>query len=82
MISLRLPNDLHEKLNQISKNKKISKSEIVKRALILYFDDYQKKHSPYDLGADLFGKYGSGNGSLSQNYKQILKGKLREKHTR
>jgi hypothetical protein len=50
--------------------------------LVLYFDDYQKKHSAYDLGADLFGKYGSGNGSLSQNYKQILKGKLREKHNR
>ena len=82
MISLRLSDDLDEKLNQIAKNEKISKSEIVKRALVLFFDDYQKKHSPYDLGADLFGKYGSGNGSLSQNYKQILKGKLREKHNR
>ena len=82
MISLRLSDDLDEKLNQISKNEKISKSEVVKRALVLYFDDYQKKHSAYDLGTDLFGKYGSGNGSLSQNYKQILKGKLREKHNR
>ena len=82
MISLRLSNDLDEKLNQIAENEKISKSEIVKRALVLYFEDYQKTHSPYDLGADLFGKYGSGNGTLSQNYKNILKGKLREKHSR
>jgi hypothetical protein len=82
MISLRLSNDLDEKLNQISKNEKISKSEIVKRALVLYFEDYQKTHSPYDLGSDLFGKYGSGDGTLSQNYKNILKGKLREKHSR
>jgi hypothetical protein len=82
MISLRLSNDLDDKLNQIAKNEKISKSEIVKRALVLYFEDYHKTHSPYDLGADLFGKYGSGNGTLSQNYKNILKGKLREKHSR
>ncbi|PKL39893.1 MAG: CopG family transcriptional regulator [Spirochaetae bacterium HGW-Spirochaetae-1] len=82
MISLRLSTDLDDKLNQIAKNEKISKSEIVKRALVLYFEDYQKTHSPYDLGSDLFGKYGSGDGSLSQNYKNILKGKLREKHSR
>ncbi len=82
MISLRLPNDLDNKLNQISKSEKISKSEIVKRALVLYFEDYHKTHSPYDLGSDLFGKYGSSDGSLSQNYKNILKRKLREKHSR
>jgi len=82
MISLRLSDDLDEKLNQIAKTEKISKSEIVKRALVLYFKDYQKSHSPYDLGTDLFGKYGSGDGTLSQNYKNILKGKLREKHSR
>lgn len=82
MISLRLSTDLDDKLNQIAKTEKISKSEIVKRALVLYFEDYQKTHSPYDLGSDLFGKYGSGDGSLSQNYKNILKGKLREKHSR
>lgn len=82
MISLRLSTDLEDKLNQIAKNENISKSEIVKKALILYFEDYQKTHSPYDLGADLFGKFGSGNGSLSQNYKNILKGKLREKYSR
>ena len=82
MISLRLSTDLDDKLNQIAKNEKISKSEIVKRALVLYFEDYQKSHSPYDLGSDLFGKYGSGNGSLSQNYKNILEGKLREKYSR
>ena len=82
MISLRLSTDLDDKLNQIAKSEKISKSEIVKRALVLYFEDYQKTHSPYDLGSDLFGKYGSGDGSLSQNYKNILKGKLREKHSR
>jgi predicted DNA-binding protein len=82
MISLRLSSDLDDKLNQIAKSEKSSKSEIVKRALVQYFDDYKKKHSPYELGSDLFGKYGSGDGTLSQNYKKILKEKLHEKHSR
>jgi hypothetical protein len=82
MISLRLTNDLENKLNKISKTENISKSELIKRALLLYFEKYQKTHSPYDLGKDLFGKYGSGIGTLSKDYKNILKGKLREKHSR
>jgi len=82
MLSLRLSNDLENKLNQIAKNEKLSKSEIIKRALLFYFDDYQKSHSPYDLGKDLFGQYGSNKGNLSKDYKIILKSKLNEKYTR
>jgi hypothetical protein len=82
MISLRLSADLDDKLNQIAENEKISKSEIVKRALTLYFESYKKKQNPYDLGKDLFGKHGSGDGNLSTRYRKILKGKLREKHSR
>jgi len=36
--------------------------------------------TPYQLGKDLFGKYGSGKGNLSQDYKKILKEKLRGKY--
>lgn len=82
MISLRLTTDLENKLSKISKTENISKSEIIKQALVLYFKDYHIKHSPYDLGKDLFGKHGSGTGNLSKDYKDILKGKLREKHSR
>lgn len=82
MISLRLTNDLEEQLNTISKTEKVSKSEIIKKALALYFEEYKKKHGPYDLGKDLFGKYGSGKGTLSKEYKKLLKGKLREKYSR
>jgi len=82
MISLRLTTDLEKKLNQIAKNEKISKSEVIKRALILYFEKNEKQYNPYDLGKDLFGKYGSGINNLSKDYKSILKGKLREKYNR
>ena len=44
----------------------------------------EKKNSsltPYQLGKDLFGKYGSGKSTLSQDYKKILKEKLRGKRS-
>lgn len=82
MISLRLSDDLENKLEMISKSEKISKSEVVKRALVKYMDDYRRRLSPYDLGSDLFGRYGSGDGNLSRDYRKILKAKLREKHSR
>ena len=82
MISLRLNDHLENKLKQIAKDENITKSEIIKRALIFYFEDYNKKHSPYDLGKDLFGQYGSKMGNLSRDYKKILMGKLNEKYNR
>jgi len=81
MISLRLTQELEQKINKLSKAEKTSKSDIIKRALDFYFKDYQKKQNPYELGKDLFGKYGSANGNLSKDYKNILKEKLREKHS-
>jgi hypothetical protein len=72
MISIRLSPELDDKLKQIAINEKISKSEIVTMALNLFFENYQKTHSPYDLGSDLFGKYGSGKGNLSTDYKKIV----------
>ncbi len=82
MISLRLTNDLEEQLNTISKTEKTSKSEIIKKALALYFEEYKKGHGPYDLGKDMFGKYGSGKGTLSKDYKKLVKGRLHEKYSR
>lgn len=79
MISLRLTDDMERKLNNISRNENASKSEIIKRALILYFEKYNKKQDPYSLGKDLFGKFGNGNKDSSRDYKTLLKRKLNEK---
>ncbi len=36
--------------------------------------------NPYELGKDLFGRYGSGRDDLSTNRKALLQEKLRAKH--
>ncbi len=41
-------------------------------AMIIPFAE-EDNMSSYEIGKNYFGKYGSGNGSLSQNYKKILK---------
>jgi predicted DNA-binding protein len=82
MISIRLDNDTEEKIKIISKNENISKSDVIKKALDLFFEHYNKKNSPYELGKVLFGKYGSGKNNSSKDYKKLLKGKLHEKYSR
>jgi predicted DNA-binding protein len=82
MISIRLDSDLEDKLKQIAEAEKLTKSDVIKRALKLYFKEYEHQKSAYELGDDLFGKYGSGKGNLSMDYKIILKSKLNEKYSR
>ncbi|MDM8517312.1 hypothetical protein QUF76_14010 [Desulfobacterales bacterium HSG16] len=80
MVSLRLPQELEDKLNVVSSAKNITKSEIIKQALAAWFSDYDRTQSPYELGQDLFGKYGSSKNDLSKTYKKRLKDKLHEKY--
>ncbi len=82
MISLRLPGELEQKLNKLSKTEKRSKSEIIKKALLMYLEKHDRTQRPFDMGEDLFGKHGSGSGTLSKDYKNILRERLREKHSR
>lgn len=81
MISLRLPSNLENRLNQISKYEHLNKSVLIKQALENYFKNYGKDISSYQLGKQFFGKYGSADSSLSVTYKSKLKRKLNEKYS-
>ncbi len=55
-LTLKIPEEINQKLRAYSKNKGLSKSEIVRNALVEYFDkDNIKKGSFYDLAKDLAG---------------------------
>jgi predicted DNA-binding protein len=82
MISIRLPKDFENKLSDRARMEKTTKSEIIKRALRRFFESFCPAALPFELGKDLFGRHGSGQGNLSQNYKRITKDKIREKHAR
>ncbi|MHC6204055.1 hypothetical protein ACYULU_12780 [Breznakiellaceae bacterium SP9] len=40
----------------------------------------EAEYDSYELGKDVFGKYGSGRSDLSVNYKTLLKDMIRAKH--
>lgn len=80
MLSVRIPEDLEAKIELITKEKNITKSEVVKEAILQYIARNEK--SSYELGKDLFGKYGSDDGDSSITYKTKIKERLREKNTR
>lgn len=81
MTNVRLDEELDKKLKQYSVDNNISKSSVVREALVHYFSKKEISQSPYARGMDLFGLEGSGDTDRSTTYKQKLKQKLHEKHT-
>ncbi|MCK9372419.1 MAG: ribbon-helix-helix domain-containing protein [Sulfuricurvum sp.] len=83
MISVRLDDAIENQLNFLSHERDIPKSKIIKDALRYYFDmlkKEQKEKTPFELGSELFGKYASGDGTLSTTYKQKIKEKIDAKN--
>jgi predicted DNA-binding protein len=79
MTSIRLSKELEEKINSLAERENITKSEIIKKALDKYFESYEQKVSPFELGKEFFGEYGSGNGDLSASYKKKVRTKIHDK---
>jgi len=82
MIAVRLPEVLEKKLNSVAENTQRTKTDIVKEALLFYFEARAKEEekTPYELGESMFGRYESGQDDLSTTYKQRLREKLNAKY--
>jgi len=78
MFSVRLDDELDKKIQALSEKTKANKSEIVREALTEYLEAREAEDKPFDLGQDLFGRFGSGKGDLSTTYKKRIKEKLNE----
>ncbi len=81
-ISLRLNNNIDRELAKIAEAEGTSKSDLV-RVLITDFVNKKSKHrTPWEIGKNVFGRYGSGKANLSRDRKSILREKLRAKKNR
>ena len=80
MTTVRLNNEIRNKISTLAEIEETTKSEIIKKAIIEYYKQHARDMSPFELGKDLFGRYGSDE-TLSENYKMKVKEKLHEKHT-
>lgn len=84
MISVRLEPELEQRLNYLSEKRKVSKSQIIKDSLGMYFqaiDDENNAKTPFQLGEDLFGRYASGDTDRSVTYKEKVRERIRAKNT-
>lgn len=79
LVTIELPVEIQFKLEQLSISQNKTKSDIVRESLNLYFNNMRNLRSPFELGKDFFGKYGSEHGDLSVNAEKILRSKLSAK---
>jgi hypothetical protein len=80
MLNVRLNKDLEEKLYSLSQKKGVSKTSIVKEALVAYLKTEKLSSDAYELGEDLFGVEG-GAENLAKDRRKLLKEKLHGKHS-
>lgn len=81
MRSVRLPDDVDKKLEILAKQKKVSRSEIIKEALVEYMAKEETYNKPFETGSKYFGKYASGESDRSVTYKSRIKSKLHDKRS-
>jgi len=79
MTTVRLPSEIEQRLESLSRKKHKSKTELIKEALETMFHKEESEKDSYELGEEYFGRYGSGDGSLSVSYKDKIKGKINDK---
>ncbi|GHV86108.1 hypothetical protein AGMMS50230_17160 [Spirochaetia bacterium] len=86
MTSILLPLEIEQRLDAVSRANNKPKAELIKNALELFFNNEELRFpeeprfpketfDSYTTGKPFFGKYGSGNGNLSVEYKTRLKEK-------
>jgi hypothetical protein len=76
-VSLRLDDQTAQRLEEIARQKGVSKSDVIRQCLAEYLGHQQPPLSPWELGKDLFGRSGSGRGDLSRKSDQIVREKIR-----
>lgn len=79
-ISIRLDKSIEDMLRQRLLHHGIPLSEFIRDAIREKLSREETAPNPYELGKNLFGRYGSGRDDLSTNRKALLQEKLRAKH--
>lgn len=78
-ISLRLERNLELELEQAARAAGASKSALIRSLISDFLNRKPEQPTPWETGKKVFGRYGSGSGTLSVDRKTILKDKLRAK---
>ena len=80
-ISIRLDEATESRLRQLAMSKQQRLSEFVRQAIQEKLEREQDGESPYELGAVLFGRFSSGEAGRSAHRKELIKRRIRAKHS-
>jgi hypothetical protein len=78
-ITIELDPSLEKELESLVEIEDINISLLVQQFLESLIQE-KRQPSAWELGQDLFGKYGSGQGNLAKDRKKILREKIHAKH--
>jgi predicted transcriptional regulator len=78
MLTLRLNPELEQTINNTARTLGVTKSELIRQSINDYISKLEQPNA-WEVGKDLFGKYSSGLGNLSENRKDLIKNKLKAK---
>lgn len=82
LVSIRLDEQMAKELARAARESGVSKSELMRRCLSQYIARRKMDNLAWEVGKDLFGKYGSGRSDLSTNAKRIAREKIHAKKGR
>ena len=80
-ITVRVDKEFELTLDALATQEGISKSALIRQCLEDFVERKQCEKSPWELGKDIFGIYGSGKGDISTNRKNIVRKKIYAKRS-
>ena len=81
-LTIRLEAKLQASLRRLAESEGTSVSDFVRRIIAERIETEAAKTTPYERGKHLFGRRGSGKGTLSVNTREQFKEYVRAKHSR
>ena len=80
-VSLRLPDELAQKLDAAAAAAGVSKSEFLRQCLTDRLEEVEpERPTAWELGKDLFGCFDSGDGTLSERAEEIVRERIHAKY--
>jgi predicted DNA-binding protein len=81
-VSVRIGQQEAAAIERLSKALGKTQSDVLKEGIAALEEKLIQTRSAYEVGADLFGKHGSGRKDVSERRKPIYRERVREKHAR
>ena len=78
-ITVRFDAETERALTRAAKDQGLSKSELIRQSVRDYLDRTGDSRLAWELGKDVFGKFGSGRSDLSTKHEEIIREKSRAK---